>query len=43
VSLLKQLTQAKGIDCKGCSEKVDYVRALRDYVNTQAAGGAGQH
>jgi hypothetical protein len=38
VSLLKQLTQAKGINCKGCSEKGDYVRALRDYVNTQAAG-----
>lgn len=31
-SRLKELVKEKGLDCRGCAEKDDFVRRLRDYV-----------
>eukprot|EP00198_Chlamydomonas_reinhardtii_P007615 XP_001696952.1 DnaJ-like protein [Chlamydomonas reinhardtii] len=34
---LKQLVKDKGLDCRGCTEKDDFVRRLKDFI---ASGGA---
>jgi hypothetical protein len=36
---LKQLVTDKGLDCKGCTEKDDFVRRLKEFI--AASGGAG--
>jgi protein disulfide-isomerase A6 len=37
VGQLKALIAAKGVDCSGCLEKADYVAALKDWLQQQAA------
>ncbi|KAJ9529268.1 hypothetical protein QJQ45_007949 [Haematococcus lacustris] len=33
---LKRVLQAQGLDCKGCSEKVDYIERLHSYLSAAA-------
>ncbi|KAG2453652.1 hypothetical protein HYH02_001865 [Chlamydomonas schloesseri] len=37
---LKQLVKDKGLDCKGCTEKDDFVRRLKEFI--AASAGAGE-
>lgn len=41
-SQLKGIIKDKGIDCKACSEKGDFVKRLQQYVAEQA-GSSGAH
>ncbi|GBF92518.1 disulfide isomerase [Raphidocelis subcapitata] len=41
VAQLKAAIAARGLECRGCAEKADFVRALRDSLAAGAGGGDG--